>query len=173
MAFIERVLAKLDASKGLQPLSRRPESTGLEFEMVDLDEFISEVVESMRPMAEQKGLRLLTSLRTETFIRVAPPQMVMALQNVIENGIEATAAGRVMVMAHRIGDRIVIEVEDTGPGIPEVLISVLFAPYASFDKPGGNGLSLAGAKAVVERHGGTISAKNTSCGARFTIHLPL
>jgi signal transduction histidine kinase len=67
----------------------------------------------------------------------------------------------------------VIEVSDTGCGIPEAALSRIFEPYRS-SKPRGTGLGLATVKKLIEAHGGSISvASEQGKGTSFTIRLPL
>jgi signal transduction histidine kinase len=72
------------------------------------------------------------------------------------------------------GDTVAIDVEDTGPGIPDAVLPRVFEPFFTTKEPGrGTGLGLAVARSIVEEHAGDISAGNRSGGgARFRIHLP-
>lgn len=67
-----------------------------------------------------------------------------------------------------------IDIEDTGPGIPESILPRIFEPYFTTKSPGeGTGIGLAMVHSIVDSHGGRISASNTGKGAKFTILLPL
>jgi signal transduction histidine kinase len=153
--------------------SEHPAIAGIALETAEIDPFIGETIESMQAFADRKHLQLVADLRAGKSVQMAPALMVIALQNLIENAIEATSAGTVKVSSRADNRSVVIRVEDSGPGIPRGMASVLFQPYATFGKSGGTGLGLSGASAVVKKHGGVIEARNSSHGACFTIRLPL
>ena len=96
------------------------------------------------------------------------------LDNVIRNAFDAMPAGGVLkIGATREGDKVVIRVSDTGPGIPEDTLRNLFKPFYT-TKPGGLGLGLTSTKHMVDVQGGTISVEtNDGEGATFVIALPL
>ncbi|MBI1951206.1 MAG: HAMP domain-containing protein [Acidobacteria bacterium] len=91
--------------------------------------------------------------------------MVRALVNLIENALQAMPRGGALVVSARPADgpsgeaRVVIEVRDSGCGIPEALKPRLFEPYFS-TKSGGTGLGLGLARRVLEEHGGTIEVRS-------------
>jgi two-component system sensor histidine kinase KdpD len=100
------------------------------------------------------------------------------LSNLIENAVKYTPPGsEILVTAKADGDRAVVEVADTGPGIPPDALPRLFdAFYRARQKggPRGSGLGLAVAKGLVEAHGGRITAENRpDRGARFVFTLPM
>jgi two-component system, NtrC family, nitrogen regulation sensor histidine kinase NtrY len=95
--------------------------------------------------------------------------------NLIVNAVEALAGagGEIRVTARRRDSRVLVSVEDTGPGVNPKNLSRLFDPYFSA-KSGGTGLGLAIAKKIVEEHGGSISAENREDGGfRVRFDLPL
>jgi signal transduction histidine kinase len=67
-----------------------------------------------------------------------------------------------------------INVQDTGPGIPDEVTDSLFDPFVTHGKEHGTGLGLAISRQIVEAHGGTIRLdSSTDEGARFVIDLPV
>jgi signal transduction histidine kinase len=94
--------------------------------------------------------------------------------NLVQNAHEAAPAGvRVVLMASRVGDRLVIEIADDGPGIPEVAREHLFEPYFT-TKTSGTGLGLAICRRVLEAQGGSIRlVRSGSSGTVFLLELPL
>lgn len=87
-----------------------------------------------------------------------------------ENAIKASAPRkpRITTRVSAVGDRVLIEIYDDGPGVPPAIAETLFEPLVSA-RPGGSGLGLALARRIVAAHGGTITLKLPST---FRIELP-
>ena len=104
-------------------------------------------------------------------------RLEQALQNLAANAIRHTpSAGQVRLTAEKHGSDIVLTVRDNGPGIPTEHLPLIFNRFYKADASrkaagGGSGLGLSIAKAIVERHGGTIGARSDD-GAVFEIRLP-
>ena len=101
------------------------------------------------------------------------------LLNLISNAVRHTAAGRaISVCVEANGDTVTLEVADSGEGIDPALLPTLFDRFTRADAArgratGGTGLGLAICRAIVEAHGGTISAASApGHGATFTVELP-
>jgi signal transduction histidine kinase/HAMP domain-containing protein len=95
-----------------------------------------------------------------------------AVANLIENAFQAAAGGRVRLAAQGVDSKVVIGVEDDGPGVAPELLPKIFDPYFS-TKSTGTGLGLAIARKAIEEHGGVIRAENVHPGLRVVIELPL
>jgi signal transduction histidine kinase len=96
------------------------------------------------------------------------------LSNLIGTAVEALAGapGEVTASVERRDGRVLVSVEDSGPGVSPRILPRLFDPYFSA-KSGGTGLGLAIAKKIVEEHGGTIAAENRRGGGfRVRFDLP-
>lgn len=98
---------------------------------------------------------------------------LLALESREDHG----AAGEIKVCAHQEGEKVQITVEDSGPGIAPELLDHLFDPFVTGDRQhrrrSGTGLGLAIARAIIQRHGGVITAGCAPAGgARFSIHVP-
>ncbi|MGH9458396.1 MAG: sensor histidine kinase [Thermoanaerobaculia bacterium] len=102
---------------------------------------------------------------------VDPEQIRRALINLLDNAMEATDAGSVTLVARAAERAIVLEVADTGRGVPERDKERLFLPYFS-TKPSGTGLGLAIVHRIVHDHDGTISVHDNHPGTRFHIEIP-
>ncbi|MHB8887120.1 MAG: ATP-binding protein [Methylovirgula sp.] len=112
-----------------------------------------------------------------------PEQMFRVLTNLIRNGHEALVrAGptpgqpaRVTATAHHERGRAVIEIADTGPGVPPMVRAQLFTPFSNSSRPGGSGLGLAIAADLVRAHNGSIALVNDAdgTGAIFRVSLPM
>ena len=76
------------------------------------------------------------------------------------------------LQSHGVDSKVLIAVEDSGPGVAPELLPKIFDPYFS-TKTTGTGLGLAIARKAVEEHGGTIHAENVNPGLRVEIELPV
>jgi len=104
-------------------------------------------------------------------------QLYRLVLNLIRNAVEALVAqgcpGRICVKAERLGQRVVLEIADTGPGIPPNLHARLFQPFASAARAGGSGLGLAIARDLARAHGGDIVLVSTGeAGTVFRVEIP-
>jgi signal transduction histidine kinase len=104
-------------------------------------------------------------------------QLYRVLSNLTRNAMQAieqleTGMGHIRVMARRDGKRVVIEVCDDGPGVPEKARAHLFQPFQGSARKGGTGLGLAVAQELVTAHGGTIRLLDAAKGAAFEIDIP-
>jgi signal transduction histidine kinase len=95
-----------------------------------------------------------------------------AVANLIENAFQAAPGGRVRLGSEQVDSKVVISVEDSGPGVAADVLPKIFDPYFS-TKSTGTGLGLAIARKAIEEHGGRIHAENVSPGLRVVIELPL
>lgn len=90
--------------------------------------------------------------------------------NLMSNAIEAMdKSGTIMINSAETKDSVIIEVEDSGPGINDSNLEKIFEPLFT-TKTTGTGLGLASCKNIIERHRGTITVKNNP--TTFTIRLP-
>jgi signal transduction histidine kinase/HAMP domain-containing protein len=94
-----------------------------------------------------------------------------AVANLIENAFQAAPGGRVRLGSEAVDSKVVISVEDSGPGISPDVLPKIFDPYFS-TKSTGTGLGLAIARKAIEEHGGRIHAENVNPGLRVMIELP-
>jgi signal transduction histidine kinase len=94
----------------------------------------------------------------------------VVFDNLIINAFEAISGkGKITIRINDLENEVVIEVEDSGVGVPDELIPNIFEPLFTTKKRG-TGLGLASCKSIVEQHGGSISVKNKP--SVFTIKLP-
>ena len=104
-------------------------------------------------------------------------QIQQVLINLIRNAMEAMRDSPVRDLVvrtrHVAPERLVVEVEDTGPGIAEEIEAQLFQPFVT-TKANGMGVGLSISRRIIESHGGELTvSRNAAGGATFAIVLPL
>jgi signal transduction histidine kinase len=176
----ERSCRRLDAFIGnLIEAARQAAAEGpLPLCEASLEASVRGVVESLRPLLEQRGLR--AELRLDPAAaraRFHPLRIEQVLTNLIGNAIRYAAKGGCIELETRaVGDRVEIAVSDDGPGVPAAEREQIFRPWVRGGDPreGGLGLGLAICKRIVEAHGGTIAVGDAPRGgSRFCFTLPL
>jgi PAS domain S-box-containing protein len=154
----------------------------LDVQSVDLQLIIAEALESVRPAAEAKGLRLIRVLDPKGApITGDPNRLQQVLWNLFSNAIKFTPkGGQVQVFLRRVNSHVEISVADSGQGIPAEFLPHLFTRFSQADTSttrhfGGLGLGLALVKSLVELHGGIVSAysEGDGRGAKFVVSLPI
>ncbi len=174
---ITRLVEEMEVFADERPLRRRPVNIHL-------------VLEHVRRVAEAGFGRHVDFV--EEYDPSLPPvagdreRLVQLFLNLVKNACEATPeGGRVMLRTRyhhgirvtvpenreRLELPICVEVEDTGPGVPEHLREHLFEPFVS-GRPGGRGLGLALVATITARHGGIVALADGTRGALFRVRLP-
>ena len=151
---------------------------------VSIEDIIRKAVTNMGPLFEEKGLGLTTVLKTP----IAHPdgdhdRLLQVVTNLLSNAVKFTPRGGAIEIAVRQETtpraQIVVAVSDTGAGIPEGDLELIFKKFHRSgdqltDITEGTGLGLAIALQIVEYHGGRIWAESTpGKGSVFTFTLPL
>jgi len=139
---------------------------------------VKAVVDSCRPGATLKGLRLHTFVAANTGpVNVDIHRLQQALWNLLSNAIKFTPpGGSVVVRCFATQDTVEVQVTDTGAGITREVMPYIFDRFRrGTDLIDGLGLGLAIVKGIVELHGGSVSAasEGPGRGARFNLRLPL
>jgi signal transduction histidine kinase/ActR/RegA family two-component response regulator len=154
----------------------------LDIQSVDPGSFVEAAIETVRPAAEAKGIRLSTLLDPGAGpINGDPSRLQQVVWNLLSNAIKFTAReGRVQVVLERVSSHIEIAVADTGVGIKPEFLPHVFDRFrqekASRTRSAvGLGLGLSIVKHLVELHGGSVHAISAGegQGATFTVCLPL
>jgi signal transduction histidine kinase len=156
---------------GKLELDRRP---------TDLNRLLEELVDFFAPQAQLQRVQL--RLRTSNPPRpllcdIDPDAVKQAVLNLMINAVQATAAaggGELILSAAPAADGMaVIDVIDTGPGIPADILDKIFTAYYS-TKRGGTGLGLAMARRIAQEHGGSLTViSDPGKGSDFSLRLPM
>jgi signal transduction histidine kinase len=148
---------------------------------VDLGEVVSEVLDLVSVTVSAKDLQVSTDLpEAGLHVRGDGTELDRLVANLVSNAVKYTPEkGRISVGAERVGDHVVLAVDDEGLGISEADQERLFEEFFRSTNPEarrlpGTGLGLAIVKRIVERHQGEISVRSTlGEGSRFTVRLPV
>ena len=148
---------------------------------VDLRELVGGAVETVRPAADAKDLRVKVTM-TDSVKEIAGDlaRLRQVLWNLLANAVKFTPAGGEIDVTVVDGPADVeITVRDTGPGIPPDFLPFVFEPFRQADSSstrsaGGLGLGLAIVRHIVEAHGGTVTAGSDGPdrGSIFSVRLP-
>ena len=142
---------------------------------VYMNDFVSAVREMLLPETARFGVSLAVHADYDGAARFDESKIKRVIFNLARNACQAMGPGGTFTWSvRREAEALVLECQDTGPGIPKEMEGRLFESFATHGKSDGTGLGLAMAKKIVEAHGGAISCN--SCpgqGATFRIALPL
>jgi signal transduction histidine kinase len=152
----------------------------LDFQALDLAEVTREAVDATRPLATKKAIALNVEAKKNLQLSADRARVVQLLDNLLSNAVKFTPeGGRVDVLVSAENGHAVLEVADSGIGIPRAEQDRLFerfyrASTATEQAVPGTGLGLAIAKAIVEAHGGRIGVESDEgTGSRFRVELPV
>ena len=154
----------------------------LDIQPVDPVTFIEAAVETMRPAADAKGVRLEKILDPQTGpVAGDPGRLQQVIWNLLSNAIKFTPkGGRVQVSLERVNSNVEINISDTGIGIRPGFLPHAFERFRQGNPSitrtaGGLGLGLSIVKHLVELHGGSVQARSPgeNMGSTFSITLPL
>ena len=155
------------------------ETEGGEHEVVDVGRTLSRVFRMLVPLADRQTVGLTASVEKGCTILSFEDDAYQILFNLVENGIKYNReGGSVHVRVRHADDMVVIDVEDTGTGIPESALPSIFNRFYRVDKArsrqaGGAGLGLSIVHEMVGRNFGTITVRSTvGEGSCFTVTFP-
>jgi signal transduction histidine kinase len=153
----------------------------LSFANVDLVRFVADVTRDLQPAASDRSIDLTAELPEEPVRAfIDGDRMQQVLHNLLENAIRYTdEEGRIRVRLTASREQAVIEVVDSGIGIPSRDLPHVFERFYRSDRarrayPGGSGLGLSIARWIVEAHKGALEVESApDQGATFRVKLPL
>jgi signal transduction histidine kinase len=147
---------------------------------VDLADLVDDVVDTIAPIAAERGIELTAAAGEDVRVRGDREQLRQVLVILLDNALRYTpAGGRVHVQVRKDGSSALLTVHDTGIGISGGAVERVFERFFRGDEArnrqsGGAGLGLAIARELVSQHSGRISVESTEgAGSTFTVRLPL
>jgi signal transduction histidine kinase len=146
----------------------------VELTPADLGEVVEELTDFFGPMARTANIEIKTYIPTDL-----PPVALnrdlfkQALLNLLLNAQQAMpAGGEITILARAESPAVVLDLIDTGQGMPPEQLTKAFRPFYS-TRSGGTGLGLPTTRKIIEAHGGTLEAQSeVGRGTKFTIRLP-
>ncbi|MGB5865343.1 MAG: HAMP domain-containing sensor histidine kinase, partial [Sulfitobacter sp.] len=123
--------------------------------------------------AKTKGAAITLSLHdAPLFVDADPVELEQVVFNLVRNALDASDTAQVTIRTHVDGPAVILDVSDTGPGVPEDLRPRIFEPFVT-GKPDGTGLGLALCQRLVEEMGGDIILLDNTDQTTFRLSLPL
>jgi PAS domain S-box-containing protein len=154
----------------------------LDVQRLDLSSIVQSAVETARPTADAKGIRLHTVIDPLNGVEVSGDvnRLQQVLWNLLSNAVKFTPkGGRIQVLLERVNSHLEISVIDTGEGIKPEFLPFVFDRFRQADasttrRHGGLGLGLSIVKQLVELHGGSVrvNSEGVGQGSTFVIALP-
>lgn len=147
-------------------------------EDADVAALAAERVAALRPVAAERAIRLQVDAPAPMHAFADPERLGQVLDNLIANAVTHTPDhGVVTVSTRRVGDDALVEVRDTGPGIPTEELERVFERFhrgVRSTRSGGIGLGLPISRAIMRAHGGDLWAESPAGGgAVLTLRLPV
>ena len=148
---------------------------------IDVSEIVEQAARLTRPRWRDQALARGITIRVETYLADVPlilgndGDLRQAMTNLIFNAVDALSGGGIIVIRTRVdGDQIVVEVSDTGDGMPEDVRRRAFEAYFTTKGADGSGLGLPMVAAIVDRHGGRVTIDSAlGQGPNVSIRLPV
>lgn len=142
----------------------------------DVNLLVNEIIDTVKPMAERVKVTVEFKKGALDLIPLDSLGVYRAIMNLVSNAIDACEEneGRVTISTRMQEGACIIEVADTGKGVPESFQPKLFEAFQSTKGARGTGLGLACARKIAREHGGDITCSTKpGKGSRFTITLPI
>jgi two-component system phosphate regulon sensor histidine kinase PhoR len=148
-------------------------------EHYNLHKQIEDIFEDLKHLTQEKNITLINQVHKNFVIYADEQKLSIALKNLVENAIKYNKQdGKVIVNAVKDSKNVTISVEDTGIGIPEESIPLVFERFYRVDKSrsrniGGTGLGLSIVKHITEAHKGKVWVESKlGKGSKFYIRIP-
>jgi signal transduction histidine kinase len=146
--------------------------------MILVEPVVTEVRESAG-LAADASITWISAIERSLSIDADPDQLFRVLLNLVRNAAQALESAKgdaatlqIRITGRREGSVAIIEVSDTGPGVPARAREHLFEAFQTSGRPGGSGLGLAIAAELIRAHGGDIHLVEGTIGATFRVSIP-
>src|SRR4051812_2735078 len=146
--------------------------------MIPIEPVVAEVRESAG-LASDASIAWISAIERGLAIDADPDQLFRVLLNLVRNAAQALESAKgdaatlqIRITGRREGSVAIIEVSDTGPGVPARAREHLFEAFQTSGRPGGSGLGLAIAAELIRAHGGDIHLVEGTIGATFRVSIP-
>jgi PAS domain S-box-containing protein len=143
-------------------------------EQVNVNTIIGEIVQLMRSDMAERSIRLQEEYQPLPDVFVDPHRIKEALMNIITNAVQALqGAGTITLKTYSRGNDAVLEVRDTGRGIPASELDSIYNPFFT-TKSSGTGLGLAITHRIIQEHSGRIEVESeVDRGTVFKVYIPI
>jgi two-component system sensor histidine kinase CreC len=164
-----------DLVERLLELAAVEKRSGLESaEALPLATLVEELSESMNPLLQKLGVRLIHEIPPGIAVRGERFLIRQAIANLLQNAVDFSPAGAsIRLRARKTQDSVEIEIRDEGTGIPDYAIDRIFDRFYSLPRPGslrkGTGLGLTFVREVAQLHGGQIELRNHPAGGTVAV----
>ena len=149
--------------------------TELQLASIDINELVSDMIDFYSPQAHSRSVTIHQGLHHEPLVCKIDPDMIkQVILNLFINAQQAmSSGGDLMIRTEKQQKDAIIQISDTGSGIPPDKLTHIFEAYYT-SRPQGSGLGLPTAKKIIEAHKGSISVNSEpGKGTSFQIRLPL
>ncbi len=175
-AYVEQILRQFDIMKGMtqEVLAFARGESELLPQRIYVNKFLDEVITQLRHALAGRNIVLTVDAQYRDTAYFDEQKVLRVIHNLARNAADAMPdGGNLRIVTKADDEYLILEVEDSGGGIPPELEGRLFELFSSA-KQGGTGLGLAIVKKIVTEHGGDITYKSVpGQGTCFTIRLPL
>jgi signal transduction histidine kinase len=168
--LVENILQLSRSERGAVKLAPRPQL---------LAPVLRGVLESFRPLAQRRDVRLAADLDDASMAAVDEDALRQICLNLLDNAVKYGPAGQTVRVCLRLDDAdVVVHVEDEGPGIPADQREVIWKRFRRLERDrksavAGTGIGLSVVRDLVTRQGGKVLVKDGDHGARFEVRFPV
>jgi two-component system NtrC family sensor kinase len=171
------IINSATAAKGIvESLLKFSRNKPPEKNVFDMREVIRRTITLYSPIIKKRGINIVYEDRQEPlFVRADMNCMEQVLVNFMNNSIDSIdeKEGTIWVSSGLTDNFVQVSIEDTGPGIPESIMTKIFDPFfTTKPKDKGTGLGLSICYGIISDHKGEISLENTRNGAKATMKIP-
>lgn len=165
-------------SNTLLDISKYDTPTKIEYETIQMDEFIKSIIEKNKSLAQNKEINIETNVNSPTIILGNKIELGRVFYNILDNAIKYTQnGGKILITDKKVLNKYTLTISDNGKGIEKDVINKIFDSFFRGDSSrhtNGAGLGLTLSKKIIESHKGTISIKSqVNKGTNVIITLPI